>query len=142
MISNDERRRAVAGLREASTGAYRHVDALDVIANSVGVDTDGKFDYEIENETYATLANFIDCPKCGATPCHQKWKQHKTVNSDKMMAIEDADPVDAVYCRKCDLVFCVSKFEHDDTYITDWDEIEMIPRYCPQCGTMVTIDDT
>lgn len=58
------------------------------------------------------------------------------------MAIEDADPIDAVYCRKRDLVFCVSQFEHDDTYITDLDEIEIIPRYCPRCGTMVTSDDT
>lgn len=142
MISNSERSRVVAELREASTGTYRHVNVLDVIANSVGVDTDGKFDYEIENETYATLADFIDCPNCGATHCHQKWKQHKTANSNEMMAIEDANPVDAVHCRKCDLVFCVSRFEHDDTYITDLDEIEMIPRYCPRCGTMVTRDDT
>lgn len=142
MISDKERCRAVDELRKASTGAYRHVDAIDVIANSVGVDTDGKFDHDIENETYAALADFIDCSNCGATHCNQKWKQHKTVNSYEMMAIEDAAPVDAVYCRKCDLVFCVSQFEHDDTYITDWNEIETIPRYCPRCGTMVTRDDT
>lgn len=68
MISDEKRCRAVDELRKASTGAYRHVNALDVIASSVGVDTDGKFDYEIENETYATLADFIDCSNCGATP--------------------------------------------------------------------------
>lgn len=63
-ISDEERRRAAAELREASTGAYRHVDALDVIAGSVGVDAEGKFDYEIENETYVALADLIDRPTC------------------------------------------------------------------------------
>lgn len=63
-ISDKERRRAVAELREASTGAYRHVDALDVIAGSVGVEVDGKFGHEVENETYAALADFIDRPTC------------------------------------------------------------------------------
>lgn len=43
MINDEERKRAVAELREASTGAYRHVDSLDVIANSIGVEVDGKF---------------------------------------------------------------------------------------------------
>ena len=64
MISGDERRRAVAELREASTGAYRHVDALDVIADSVGVEVDGRFSLEIEKETYAALAELIDRPTC------------------------------------------------------------------------------
>lgn len=41
MINDEERKRAVAELREASTGAYRHVDSLDVIANSIGVEVDG-----------------------------------------------------------------------------------------------------
>lgn len=62
MISDEKRRRAVAELREASTGAYRHVDALDVIAGSVGVEVAGKFSHEVENETYAALADFIDRP--------------------------------------------------------------------------------
>lgn len=64
VISDKERRRAVAELREASTGAYRHVDSLDVIANSVGVEVDGKFSREVENEIYAALADFIDRPTC------------------------------------------------------------------------------
>lgn len=49
MINDEERKRAVAELREASTGAYRHVDSLDVIANSIGVEVDGKFIHEVEN---------------------------------------------------------------------------------------------
>lgn len=63
-ISDDERKRAVAELREASTGAYRHVDSLDVIANSIGVEVDGKFSREVENETYAALADLIDRQTC------------------------------------------------------------------------------
>lgn len=64
MISDKERRRAVAELREASTGAYRHVDSLDVIAGSIGVEVDGKFSHEVENETFAALADLIDRPTC------------------------------------------------------------------------------
>ena len=60
MINKKERRRAVAELREASTGAYRHVDALDVIAGAVGVEVAEKFGHEVENETYAALADFIE----------------------------------------------------------------------------------
>lgn len=71
MISDEERRRAVAELRKASTGAYRHVDVLDVIANSIGVDIVGKFDYEAEKETYAALADLIDRP---TTTRHGKFK--------------------------------------------------------------------
>ena len=63
-ISDGERKRAVAELREASTGAYRHIDSLDVIANSIGVEVDGKFSHEVENETYAALADLIDRPMC------------------------------------------------------------------------------
>lgn len=62
MISDEKRREAAAELREASTGAYRHVDALDVIAGAVGVEVAGKFGHEVENETYAALADFIDRP--------------------------------------------------------------------------------
>lgn len=64
MITDNQRRRAVAELREASTGAYRHVDSLDVIANVVGVEVAGKLSREVENETYAALADFIDRPTC------------------------------------------------------------------------------
>nr|DAM72066.1 MAG TPA: Putative toxin VapC6 domain, ZN ribbon domain [Caudoviricetes sp.] len=78
MISDKERRRAVAELREASTGAYRHVDSLDVIAGSIGVEVDGKFSHEVENETYAALADLIDRPTChlvededGGTACSE-----------------------------------------------------------------------
>lgn len=83
------------------------------------------------------FARAVDCQTCGATPSHQKWKPRKTVNLDDYTPIADCDPVDAVRCPKCDLVFCVTHFEHDDTYITSWDEIETIPRYCPWCGERI-----
>lgn len=81
-ISDDERKRAVAELREASTGAYRHVDSLDVIANSIGVEVDGKFSHEVENETYAALADLIDRPMCHDLVEHK----HDPFISGKRMA--------------------------------------------------------
>ena len=86
---------------------------------------------------WTKFARDVDCPRCGATPARQKWKPRKTVDANEMVAIGDANPVDAVHCSRCDLVFRVSHFEHDDTYITSWDEIEMVPRYCPWCGAEV-----
>ena len=76
MISDKERRQAVAELREASTGAYRHVDSLDVIAGAVGVEVDGKFSHEVENETYAALADFIE-----RTTCHISETDHEFEDS-------------------------------------------------------------
>lgn len=78
MIADDVRREVAAKLREASTGAYRHVDSLDVIAGAVGVEVAGKFSHEVENETYAALADLIDRPTChliededGRTACSE-----------------------------------------------------------------------
>ena len=86
------------------------------------------------------FARDVDCPTCGATPSHQKWKPRRTVDAAEMAAIGSLNPVDAVHCRRCDLVFSVSHYEHDDTYITSWDEIETIPRYCPWCGKEIEND--
>ena len=80
------------------------------------------------------FARPVDCPTCGAKP-------RKTADANEMAAIGDANPVDAVHCSRCDLVFRVSHFEHDDTYITSRDEIETIPRYCPWCGAEVVDDE-
>lgn len=80
------------------------------------------------------FARDVDCPTCGATPSHQRWKPRKMVDLDDVTSIGDCNPVDAVHCLRCDLVFRVSHFEHDDTYITSWDEIETVPRFCPWCG--------
>lgn len=107
MISKGERRRAVAELREASTGAYRHVDSLDVIAGAVGVEVTGKFSHEVENETYAALADFIDRPTC------------KNV----------ADPYDGTYfeCSRCG----------DKWELTCGSPADNHLNYCPDCGAKV-----
>ena len=82
----DERRAVADRLREASTGAYRHVDALDVIAGSIGVDVEGKYSHEVEAETYAALANLID-PTC----------------TGRLRIVEDEDgrPVHRTCCSRC-----------------------------------------
>lgn len=95
MISDKKRRRAVTELREASTGAYRHVDSLDVIANSIGVEVDGKFSHEVENETYAALADLIDRPTC-----------HLVEDEDGLTACSECGCtalylLDATYCPDC-----------------------------------------
>ena len=86
MISDEERRRAVAELREASTGAYRHVDVLDVIANSIGVEIVGKFYYEAEKEIYAALADLIDPPTCHISETDHEFE-------------------DSVRCDRCQMTF-------------------------------------
>lgn len=54
------RRLMVNEFRYASTGAYRHVDALDVISGAIGVDAEGKYSSEIERGVYARLADIIE----------------------------------------------------------------------------------
>ena len=97
----------MAELREASTGAYRHVDALDVIAGAVGVDAEGKLSSEIEKETYAALAELIDRPTC------------KNV----------ADPYDGSYfeCSRCGEKWELTCGSPADNHL----------NYCPDCGAKV-----
>lgn len=117
MISDKERRRAVAELRKASTGAYRHVDALDVIANSIGVDIVGKFDYEAEKETYAAIADLIDRPTCRNVSGYQ-------------------DVFECSECRcRVDLITEVCN-EHGEPF-----SVPLIPSWCPNCGAEVVIGD-
>lgn len=94
-------------MREASTGAYRHVDALDVIAGAVGVDAEGKLSSEIEKETYAALAELIDRPTC------------KNV----------ADPYDGSYfeCSRCGEKWELTCGSPADNHL----------NYCPDCGAKV-----
>lgn len=87
------------------------------------------------------FARGYDCPRCGATPSHQKWKPRKMVDLDEVTPISYCNPVDAVQCPRCGLVFSVSHFENDGTYVTCWDEIETVPRFCPWCGAEVDCDD-
>ena len=111
MISDKERRRAVAELREASTGAYRHVDSLDVIAGSVGVEVAGKFSHEVENETYAALADLIDRGEC------------ENVYDGSVQ-----DSCDNGF--KCSICGC--KVEDEEHY-----RVSGVWNYCPQCGRKV-----
>lgn len=111
----------MAELREASTGAYRHVDSLDVIANVVGVEVGGKFSHEVENETYAALADFID-----RSTCH------------------DVGGAYTFRCSACGCsidIFKESVFSDGDGVMTVGDDFLYIPRYCPNCGAEVTDDD-
>ena len=110
MITDEERRRAVTVLREASTGAYRHVDSLDVIANAVGVEVAGKLSYEVENETYAALADFIDRPTCRNVSGHR----------------------DVFKCSECcaelELILAVYN-EYGEEF-----HVPFQPQFCPSCG--------
>lgn len=115
LVTDEERSRAVAELRKASTGAYRHVDSLDVIAGSVGVDAEGKFDHDIEKETYAALADLIDRPTCYVV-------EHKTHCGS--YGCEDAGQLWVLSCG--------------DECVNDSD---FPPRYCPECGAIVVTDD-
>ncbi len=110
-ISDSERRRAVAELREASTGAYRHVDALDVIADSVGVEVDGRFSLEIEKETYAALADLIDRPTC---------RDLSMKTADEFLCSKCGEHVDIAYMDSCD---------------------DYHAKYCPNCGARVVRGD-
>lgn len=115
MISDKERRRAVAELREASTGAYRHVDALDVIAGSVGVEVGGKFGHEVENETYAALADLIDRPTC------------RNVYDEVYDEYEGGCCENGFKCSKCgELVEDCEGYRVKGTF-----------SYCPNCGAEV-----
>lgn len=99
MISEEERRRAVAELREASTGAYRHVDSLDVIASSVGVEVAGKFSHEVENETYAALADLIDRPTCHISETDHEFED--SVRCDRCRTTFNRPWEPFKYCPNC-----------------------------------------
>ena len=64
MLGNAQRRDTAKELRRAAMGAYRHVDALDIIAGAVGVDISGMCTHEAEEAVYAVLADLIDRPTC------------------------------------------------------------------------------
>ncbi len=99
MISDKERRRAVAELREASTGAYRHVDSLDVIAGSIGVEVDGKFSHEVENETFAALADLIDRPTCHISETDHEFED--SVRCDRCRTTFNRPWEPFKYCPNC-----------------------------------------
>ena len=89
----------MAELREASTGAYRHVDALDVIAGSIGVEVAGKFGHEVERETYAALANLIDRPTCHI--CETDHEYEDSVRCDRCQMTFKRPWEPFKYCPNC-----------------------------------------
>ena len=113
MINEEERMRAVAELREASTGAYRHVDSLDVIAGAVGVEVAGKFGHEVENETYAALADFIDRPTC-----------------------RNLGPSDYFRCSRCKFGHPIAAKKSTDSHGKPVVKTLSF-SYCPNCGAEV-----
>jgi len=118
MVTDEERRDVAAKLREASTGAYRHADSLDVIANSVGVEVDGKLSYEVENETYAALADLIDRPMCNDLVEH---KEDPFIPGKRM--------TDGYFhCSNCDWDGRIWE------YIGFGDMLAYEPVHCPKCG--------
>lgn len=69
-ITDQQRREVAERLREAADGAYRHVYALDVLANETGIDGDDMCTHELESAVYDRLADLIDRPTCRAVLCH------------------------------------------------------------------------
>lgn len=116
----EERKRAVAELREASTGAYRHVDSLDVIANSIGVEVGGKFTHEVENETYAALADLIDRPTC-----------HNVADYTK----------ESFKCSECGCRVLVPGDRPDGVLVVTSEAFPVDWYSCPVCGAVVVEDE-
>lgn len=117
MISDEKRRSAVDELLLAATGAYRHVEALDVIANAVGVDISGEGLHDAEEMVYGALADLIDRPT------------------------SNTDPVDVFTCPSCGFVGCVVEYQQNGEGYWDLDiPCECEPRFCPNCGAEVMDD--
>lgn len=88
MISDEERRHAATELRTAAGGEFRHVDALDVIAGSIGVDVSGMYTHEAESKVYVALADLIDVP----TTVLDLTETTRTVHGEEVRGWE---------CREC-----------------------------------------
>ena len=116
MPSNAQRRNAANELRRAAMGAYRHVDALDVIAGAVGVDISGMCTHEAEEAVYAVLAGLIDRPTC-----------------------EDVSDFDheAFKCSRCGHRVLSLGGDNCDAVVVSPDGLISEYHYCPNCGKEV-----
>ncbi len=63
-VTDQRRRKVAARLREAATGACRHVAMWDVIGNAVGIDVSEMYSDQAETASYARLADLVDRPTC------------------------------------------------------------------------------
>lgn len=116
MPSNAQRRNAANELRRAAMGAYRHVDALDIIAGAVGVDISGMCTHEAEETVYAVLAGLIDRPTC-----------------------EDVSDFDheAFKCSRCGHRVLSLGADSCDAVVVSPDGLISEYYYCPNCGKEV-----
>lgn len=87
----------------------------------------------VDKETSGRFSERKNCPKCGATPCHQKYRE-RAIHLD-MTKCTDMNPVDGFICPYCREAFRVSRLESEAGFIIDWQtEYEFPPRFCPNCG--------
>ena len=116
MPSNAQRRDTAKELRRAAMGAYRHVDALDVIAGAIGVDISGICTHEAEETVYAVLAGLIDRPTC-----------------------EDVSDFDheAFKCSRCGHRVLSLGGDSCDAVVVSPDGLISEYYYCPNCGKEV-----
>jgi hypothetical protein len=97
-------------------GAYRHVDALDIIAGAVGVDISGMCTHEAEETVYAVLADLIDRPTC-------------SIKRES----RNGYPTTWGVCSRCGAIVNAERAVSN--------AIEYLPtRYCPNCGAEVVND--
>ena len=74
------------------------------------------------------------CPRCGASPCHQRYKERRDRVFLLGQHVTNLHPADGVLCPKCGFPFFVSKLDCDDGYIQSDTEFEAVPNFCPLCG--------
>ena len=116
MLGNAQRRDTAKELRRAAMGAYRHVDALDIIAGAVGMDISGMCTHEAEETVYAVLAGLIDRPTC-----------------------EDVSDFDheAFKCSRCGHRVLSLGGDSRDAVVVSPDGLISEYHYCPNCGKEV-----
>lgn len=116
MLGNAQRRDTAKELRRAAMGAYRHVDALDIIAGAVGMDISGMCTHEAEETVYAVLAGLIDRPTC-----------------------EDVSDFDheAFKCSRCGHRVLSLGGDSCDAVVVSPDGLISEYYYCPNCGKEV-----
>lgn len=82
------------------------------------------------------------CPRCGASPSHQKFRRSGMSHFPRIDIAEEPHPVDGVVCPHCENGFRVTRLEtFDDGRINLSDEFECEPSYCPHCGARIVEGD-
>lgn len=75
------------------------------------------------------------CPRCGAVPSVQNHPQKRMVDFNAYTRISEMHPADANLCPRCGLAFYCVSLEHEDGILISNYEGEILPDYCPRCGT-------